>query len=173
MKFVKICGICQVAKGVSQNMGSYTPITIPEKPLSDINMDFVLGLPKKVKEYDSIFFVLDRFSKMAHFIPCKKTSDVEHVAKIFFKEIVILHGLSRNIISNRDTKFVGYFWKTLWKTMGTELKFSSTFHPQTDGQTKVVNRSLGNLLRCLVGNKPRNWEMVLAKFEFAYKKLCK
>ena len=73
-----------------------------------------------------------------------------------------------DIISDKDNKFVGYFWKTLWKKMGTKLNFSSTFHPQTDGQTEVVNRSLGNFLRCLVGNKPSNWEMVLAQAEFAY-----
>ena len=105
---------------------------------------------------------------MAHFIPCKKTSDVEHVVELFFKEIVRLHGLPRSIISDRDSNFFGYFWKTLWKKMGIKLKFSSTFHLQTDDQTEVVNRSLCNLLRCLVGNKPSNWEMVLAQAEFAY-----
>ena len=131
-KFVKICRSCQVAKGVSQNTRLYTPIFVPEKPWRDISMDFVLGLPKTARGYDSIFFVVEMFSKMAHFIPCKTTSNPKHIAKIFFKESLGLHGLPRSIISNKDNKFVGYFWKTLWKKMGTKLKFSSTFHPQTN-----------------------------------------
>ena len=114
------------------------------------------------------FFVVDRFSKMDHFIVSKKTLNAEHIAKLFFKEIVRLHRLPRSIIYDRDSNFSGYFWKTLWNKMGIELKFISTFHPQIDGKKEIVNRSLGNLLRCLVGNKPSNWEMVLGKVEFAY-----
>ena len=108
---MKSCGIFQVAKGASQNTSLYTPITILEKPWTDISMDFFLGLPKIVKGYDSIFVVVDRFSKMAHFIPYKKTSNVEHVAELFFKEILRLHGLSTSI-------FFGYFWKTFGRLCG-------------------------------------------------------
>ena len=127
-------------------------------------MDFVLGLPSTAKGHDSILVVLDRFSKMTHFIPCNKTNDASHVAKL----IVKLYGLPSTNVSNRDVKFVSYFWKTLWKLFGTTLKFSSAFHPQTDGQTEVVNRSLGDMLRCLVGVKQGVWDLILSTIEFSY-----
>ena len=105
---------------------------------------------------------------MAHFIPCNNTTNAYKVAQLFFKEVVCLHGLPKTIVSDRDTKFMSYFWKTLWMTANTKLHFSTAHHPQIDGQTKVVNRSLGQLLRCLVHDHITTWDQVLPIAEFAY-----
>ena len=131
-------------------------------------MDFVLGLPCTFRKHDSILLVVDHFSKMAHFLPCSKTSDASKIAKLYFDEIVKFYGLPKTILSNRDVRFMSYFWKTLWHLVGTKLKFSTAFHPQTDGQTKVVNRSLDNLLRCLVGEVSWNWDSILPTAQLTY-----
>lgn len=122
-------------------------------------MEFILGFPRTQRRND---YMVDTISKMTHFIPCNKTSDATNVATFFFKEVVRLHGFPRSIVSDRETRFVSHFWRNLWKKLGTNLNFNSTYHLETDRRTEVVNRRLGNILRSLVSETPKQWDHVLS-----------
>ncbi|GJU54536.1 RNA-directed DNA polymerase [Tanacetum coccineum] len=145
VKVLSCCRICRLAKTHHTNQGLYTPLPTPNGPWEDVSIDFVLGLPLTQRKKDSIM-----------------------VARLYFAEVVRLHGVPKTITSDRDVKFVSHFWRTLWKHLGANLQFSSSHHPQTDGQTEVTNRSLGNLLRSLVGDNKKQWDLVLPQAEFAY-----
>jgi len=147
-----------MAKSHTLAGGLYSPLLVPNHPWEDMSMDFILSLPQTQRAKDSILEVVDRFSKMAHFIPCNKTNDVTRIANLYFKEMVKFHGIPRSTVSDRDTKFLSHFWVTLWKKLGTELKYSTTCHPQTDGKTEVTNRTLRVLLRALIKSNLKSWD---------------
>jgi len=166
--FVKRCSTCQLAKSHLRPQGLYSPLSIPHGPWEDVSLDFITGLPRMQRHKDSIMVVVDRFSKMAHFMACHTTNNASHIANLYFKEIMRLHGIPRSIVSDRDTKFLSHFWFTLWRKLGTHLKFSTTCHPQMDGQTEVTNRTLGTLLRVLVKKSIKGWDELLCHAEFTF-----
>ena len=110
-------------------------------------VDFITGLPRTHSGYDSIWVVVDRLTKVAHFIPVKTTYTSAKLAKIYMTRIVCLYGVPRTIVPDRGTQFTSKFRNQLHKTLGTRLEFSTTFHPQTDGQTERVNPILEDMLR--------------------------
>ena len=108
-RLIGCCTTCIVGKMMKQTAGQYLSLPVPEYPWQEVSLDFVLGLPRTQKQQDSILVVVDHFSKMAHFLPCTKTTDAPHTARIFFNEIVRLHGIPRSIVSDRDVRFTSSF----------------------------------------------------------------
>ncbi|KAJ0744829.1 putative nucleotidyltransferase, Ribonuclease H [Helianthus annuus] len=167
-KFVKECAVCQRCKTETMlPAGLLQPLPIPDRTWTDISMDFVEGLPVS-NGYTVIFVVVDRLSKYAHFIAMKHPFTAATVAKVFVQQVVRLHGVPQSIVSDRDKVFVSTFWQTLFKLQGTSLNLSSSYHPQTDGQTEVVNRTLEQYLRCFAGEQPKSWVDWLPWAEYSY-----
>jgi len=133
-------------------------------------MDFMVSLPPS-RGFDGIMVVVDRFSKMAHFIPTKDEATTQKTGRLFFTHVFKHHGLPKDIVSDRDPKFTSKFWRALWKRMGSGLKMSTSFRPQTDGQTERVNLVIQQFLRNYVVANQQDWVDHLELAEFCYNNL--
>jgi hypothetical protein len=130
--------------------GLYKPLLVLKEPWVDIFMNFILDLSWSMKGLEFIFVVVYRFSKMTYSISCYKIDDAMNIADLLFREVVWLHSIPMSIVSNRDVKFLSNFWKVLWGKLGTKILFSTTCHPQTNSETKVVSMNLTQLLRAII-----------------------
>jgi hypothetical protein len=167
-EFVRSCVTCQRNKTESLHpVGLLQPLEVPSFVWSDIAMDFMEGLPR-VNGKSVILTVVDRFSKHVHFIVLSHPYTAASVAKAFFKAIVRLHGFPRSIVSDRDPVFTGNVWKDLFKLAVVQLRISTAFHPQTDGQSEIVNKTIAMYLRCITGDRPRAWLDWLPWAEYCY-----
>ncbi|XP_058756484.1 uncharacterized protein LOC131629722 [Vicia villosa] len=136
--------------------------------LRSISMDFIVGLPRVLGGHDSIWVIVDRLTKSAHFLPVKTTHKVSHLARLFVVEIVRLHGVPSSIVSDRDPKFTFRFWKAFHQEMGTNLNLSTSNHPQTDGQTERTIQTIEDMLRACILEIGGSWKDNLPLIEFAY-----
>ncbi|GJZ93184.1 hypothetical protein Tco_0665249 [Tanacetum coccineum] len=141
---------------------------IPEWKWEKITMDFVTKLPKTTNGYDTIWVIVDRLTKSAHFLPMRENDPMEKLMKLYMKEVVTRHGVPVSIISDRDGRFTSLFWKALNKALGTRLDMSTAYHPETDGQSERTIQTLEDMLRACVLDFGKNWDRHLPLVEFSY-----
>nr|CAD40090.2 OSJNBb0012A12.12 [Oryza sativa Japonica Group] len=166
---VAVCDVCQRVKAEHQKpAGLLQPLKIPEWKWEEIGMDFITGLPRTSSGHDSIWVIVDRLTKVAHFIPVKTTYSGSRLAELYMARIVCLHGVPKKIVSDRGSQFTSKFWKKFQEEMGSKLNFSTAYHPQTDGQTERVNQILEDMLRACALDFGGSWDKNLPYAEFSY-----
>nr|ABA98437.1 retrotransposon protein, putative, Ty3-gypsy subclass [Oryza sativa Japonica Group] len=168
-EFVALCDVCQRVKAEHQRpAGLLQPLQIPEWKWEEIGMDFITGLPRTSSGHDSIWVVVDRLTKVAHFIPVHTTYTGKRLAELYLARIMCLHGVPKKIVSDRGSQFTSKFWQKLQEELGTRLNFSTAYHPQTDGQTERVNQILEDMLRACALDFGGAWDKSLPYAEFSY-----
>ena len=149
--YVGKCLTCSIVKAEHQKpSGLLQQPEIPQWKWEQISMDFVTKLPRTARGHDSIWVIVDRLTKSAHFLPIREDFKMEKLAQIYIDKIVSLHGVPLSIISDRDSRFTSRFWWMLQRALGTKIDLSAAYHPQTDGQTERTIQTLEDMLRACV-----------------------
>jgi hypothetical protein len=168
-RYVARCDTCRRVKAIHLKVaGPLQSLPIPTWKWEDISMDFIVGLPRTAKGHDSIWVIVDRLTKVAHFLPVKTSYLVLTYAELYIARILSLHGIPKTIVSDRGPQFVSKFWEELRRSLGTKLLNSSAYHPQTSGQTERVNQILEDMLRACVLDFSQKWDECLPLAEFSY-----
>jgi hypothetical protein len=168
-RYVARCDVCQRVKVVHlKSAGPLQLLPISDGKWEDISMDFIVGLPKTSKGYDSIWVIVDRFTKVSYFLPVKTLYSTKTYVELYIARIMSLHGVPKTIVSDRGPQFVSRFWKDFHKNLDTKLFHSLAYHPQTSGQTERVNQILEDMLRACVLAYSGKWDECLPLAEFSY-----
>ena len=168
--FVLSCPICQAQKAeYIHPRGEAQPLQVPEQKWQEVSLDFVTKLPETIHGHDTVMTVVDRATKLVHFIPCKEAISASGVAALYWKEVGKLHGIPKYLYSDRDTRFIASFWEGLWRLLGTGLRMGTAYHPRTQGQVERYNQILEQTLRCTITqvHHHREWDEILPLIEFA------
>ncbi|KAI3739873.1 hypothetical protein L2E82_30285 [Cichorium intybus] len=160
---------CRKVKAEHQRPhGKLQPLEIPEWKWEHITMDFITKLPRTPRHMDTIWVIVDRLTKSAHFLPIQETYSAKELAKVYVDEIISRHGIPVSVISDRDVRFTSRFWKKFHKELGTRLHFSTAYHPQTDGQSERTIQTLEDMLRACIIDFGGSWDSHLPLAEFSY-----
>ncbi|GJX80656.1 putative reverse transcriptase domain-containing protein [Tanacetum coccineum] len=167
--YVSKCLTCLRVKAEHQKpSGLLVQPEIPQWKWDNITMDFVTKLPKTQSGNDTIWVIVDRLTKSAHFLPMRETDPMDKLARLYLKEVVTRHGIPVSIICDRDPRFASNFWRSFQKAMGTRLDMSTAYHPETDGQSERTIQTLEDMLRACVIDFGNGWERHLPLIEFSY-----
>ena len=168
-EYCTTCETCQAVKPSNKNkIGLLYPLRAPSRPWESISLDLITDLPETKSGNTACVTFVDRFTKMIHVWPCKTQVSSEDMVNIFLQAVFRLHGVPREIVSDRDPRFTAAFWSQLFKRLGTKFNMSTANHPQTDGQSERANRTIEEILRCYVSPHHDDWDEKLATLEFAY-----
>jgi hypothetical protein len=148
--------------------GLLQPLSVPDWKWDDISMDFIVGLSLTARKFNSIWVIIDRLTKSAHFIPVNTNYNVQKYVEIYVARVLCLHGVLKTIISDQGSQFVSHFWEQLHASLRTHLIHSSAYHLQTDGQTERVNQILEDILRACMIEYPGSWDKNLPWAKFSY-----
>jgi hypothetical protein len=168
-EYMALCDTCQRVKGEHQRpAGLLQPLKILEWKLEEIGIDFIVGLPHTQAGYDLIWVIVDRLTKVVHFIPVKTTYSSAKLAGLYMSRIMCLHSVPKKIVSDRGSQFTSKFWEKLYESMDTKLNFGSAYHLQTDGQTKRTNQILEDMLGAYALKYEKSWDKSMPYAEFSY-----
>ncbi|KAJ9544953.1 hypothetical protein OSB04_024660 [Centaurea solstitialis] len=168
-QYVKQCVTCSQVKAEHQKpYGSLQPLEVPVWKWEEITMDLVTKLPKTSHQHDSIWVIVDRLTKSAHFLPVRESYSMDKWAQIYIDEIIARHGVPLKVVSDRDSRFTSKFWAGLQRELGTRVALSTAYHPQTDGQSERTIQTLEDMLRACILEFGGSWDMHLPLVEFSY-----